>query len=177
VPVPNAVERIPVLRKTLASPATGTAIQSLKSYDLMWLLHLVGDLHQPLHAVTRVCHSQPQGDDGGNRIRLCALPCRDELHGFWDGALGDDEDPIGLIIDARLVQMPTGPNASILDPAKWAAESFALARSDVYRAPIGLGAGPFTVTGSYVQNAQRLATERVGLAAARLANVLKMDLQ
>jgi len=177
VPVPHAVERIAVLRKTLASPATGPAAQRLKSYDLMWLLHLVGDLHQPLHAITRVSQSQPRGDDGGNLVHLCALPCRDQLHGFWDGVLGDDDDPIGLLIDAMAVKVPTGSDATNLDPAKWAAESFMLAQSDVYRQPIGRGAGPFTVNVSYVQNAQRLATERVALAAARLANILKTDLQ
>lgn len=174
VPFPHVVERIPVLRKTLASP---TAPQALKSYDLVWLLHLVGDLHQPLHAVTRVSQSQPRGDDGGNGVRLCAMPCRDVLHLFWDGVLGNDTDPIGLMIDATLVKVPTGPDATNLDPAKWAAESFALARSEVYRQPIGPGAGPFTINGAYVQNAQRVATERVALAAARLANMLKADLK
>ena len=174
VPNPHAVERIPVFRKTLASP---TATQALKSYDLMWLLHVIGDLHQPLHAVTRVNHSQPQGDDGGNGVHLCPSPCNDLLHGFWDGVLGDDKDPIGLFNDAASFHVATGPNASVLDPRKWADESFMLARSEVYRAPIGNGAGPFTVTMSYVQNAQRVATERIALAAARLANILKADLQ
>ena len=174
VPIPNAVERIPVLRKTLAS---ATAAQALKSYDLMWLLHLVGDLHQPLHAVTRVTHLQPQGDDGGNGVHLCSSPCNDLLHGFWDGVLGDDKEPIGLVNDATSFQVATGPNAMDLDAAKWAAESFMLARSEVYRAPIGMGGGPFTIDTPYVQNAQRLAAERIALAAARLANILKTDLK
>jgi hypothetical protein len=174
VPNPHAVERIPVFRKTLASP---TAPQALKSYDLMWILHIVGDLHQPLHAVTRVSQSQKQGDDGGNGVRLCAQPCNDLLHGFWDGVLGDDKDPIGLVNDAKDFAVATGPNASVLDPKKWADEGMMLARSDVYRAPIGNGAGPFAVNMSYVRNAQRLGKERIALAAARLANILKADLK
>lgn len=174
VPIPNAVERIPVWRRTLASP---TATPSLKSYDLMWLLHVVGDLHQPLHAVARVSQSQRLGDDGGNQVHLCSAPCRDQLHGFWDGVLGNDEDPVGLLKDATLITVPSGSNTLNLDPAQWAAESFMLARSDVYRPPIGAGAGPFALTLAYVQNAQRVAAERVALAAARLANVLKADLR
>jgi len=174
VPVPNALERIPLWRKTLASP---TAAPALKSYDLVWLLHVVGDMHQPLHAVTRVSQSQRQGDDGGNQVHLCAPPCREVLHLFWDGVLGDDNDPIGLMLDARSVPAATGPDATNLDPAKWAAESFTLARSEIYRAPIGPGAGPFALSAAYVQNAQRVALQRVALAAARLANVLKADLR
>jgi hypothetical protein len=174
VPNPHSVERIPVFRKVLASP---TAPQALKSYDLMWILHIVGDMHQPLHDVTRVSQSQPRGDDGGNGVRVCAMPCNDRLHLFWDGVLGDDKDPVGLFNDATSFQVATGPNANVLDPKKWADEGFMLARSDVYRAPIGNGAGPFTINLAYMQNAQRLAKERIALAAARLANILKADLQ
>ena len=134
-------------------------------------------MHQPLHAITRVSQSQPQGDDGGNQVHLCAPPCRDVLHLLWDGVLGGDRDPIGLRVDAMLLRVPTGPETLNLDPARWAAESFTLAQSQVYRQPIGPGAGPFALTEGYVQNAQRVAMERVALAAARLANILKMDLR
>jgi hypothetical protein len=36
-----------------ASPASGhgSASDDVKSYDLLWLIHLVGDTHQPLHAI------------------------------------------------------------------------------------------------------------------------------
>jgi hypothetical protein len=32
----------------------------------------------------------PNGDAGGNLVFLCAKPCKDELHAYWDGLLGDD---------------------------------------------------------------------------------------
>ena len=44
--IPNAQTQIALFRKTLAS---SNASDALKSYDLVWLLHLVGDVHQPLH--------------------------------------------------------------------------------------------------------------------------------
>jgi len=50
VPRPNAQTQIEAFRAVLASNRPDT----LKSYDLSWLLHLVGDIHQPLHATTRV---------------------------------------------------------------------------------------------------------------------------
>ena len=177
VPVPNAAERIPVLRMTLAARTTTPAAQLLKSYDLVWLLHLVGDIHQPLHAVTRVSHAQRDGDRGGNLVHLCRAPCRDELHGFWDGALGNDENLSDILRSAMALPVVTGAAAMDFDSTKWAMESFSLARSHVYQPPIGLGAGPFTITAAYRQDAERIATERVALAAARLANLLKTDLR
>jgi len=42
----------------------------IKSYDLVWLEHLVGDAHQPLHATSRFSSSLPLGDRGGNLVAL-----------------------------------------------------------------------------------------------------------
>ena len=47
---PNAETQIAVFRKTLADK---TISDDIRSYDLAWLLHLVGDVHQPLHATAQ----------------------------------------------------------------------------------------------------------------------------
>src|SRR5947208_13926955 len=62
-PVPNAKERIELFR-----PVLGSNDDDLKSYDLSWLLHSAGDLHQPLHCATRVGQTQPDGDAGSSRV-------------------------------------------------------------------------------------------------------------
>src|SRR5246127_4745044 len=62
IPTPNAQERIALFRTVLASSSP----DELKSYDLVWLLHIVGDTHQPLHAATRASQLDPEGDAGGN---------------------------------------------------------------------------------------------------------------
>jgi hypothetical protein len=188
VPVPNAVERIAVLRTTLASSGTSLTARKLKSYDLVWLLHLVGDLHQPLHAATRVSHSQPDGDHGGNLVKIvqqCAT-CPDNLHAFWDRVLGPGDalstDPatrnasIASVLHTTIA-IATGAATTNLDPQTWADESLSLAKSAVYVSPIGDGAGPFTVTQAYTSSATATATARIALAAARLANILKADLK
>src|SRR6185437_15260252 len=82
---PNVQTQIALFVKTLAS---ASASNELKSYDLVWLLHLVGDVHQPLHTTSRFTHSQPQGDEGGNLVSLCEKPCRQELHAYWDNLPG-----------------------------------------------------------------------------------------
>ncbi|HKB92428.1 MAG TPA: S1/P1 nuclease [Opitutaceae bacterium] len=60
---------------------------------LAWLLHLVGDLHQPLHATSLVTTRLPDGDKGGNSLLVRALPSSSpiHLHAFWDDALGHGE--------------------------------------------------------------------------------------
>src|SRR5581483_2849313 len=60
IPTPNAKERIDLFRGVLA----GSDNDELKSYDMVWLLHIVGDVHQPLHATTRVSSAQVDGDSG-----------------------------------------------------------------------------------------------------------------
>jgi hypothetical protein len=173
---PNVIDRIGAFRATLASTGASAAKDPVKSYDLVWLLHLVGDLHQPLHASTRVSKSQPNGDHGGNFVKLCS-GCRDQLHGFWDGASGDDDTPAGIVRAALTMHVATGAPAADLNPRHWADESLALAKSEVYHSPIGAGAGPFTVNSAYRQNAQKIATARLTLAAARLAAILNTDLK
>ena len=82
---PNALTQIIVFRDTIAS---ATADDDVKSYDMVWLLHLVGDVHQPLHATARFSHDSPEGDRGGNDVLLCGDPCKKNLHSFWDQAAG-----------------------------------------------------------------------------------------
>jgi hypothetical protein len=64
---PNAATQIPLLRAALAA---ATTTDDVKSYDLVWLLHLVGDVHQPLHCVSRFDASDAKGDVGGNNVKI-----------------------------------------------------------------------------------------------------------
>ena len=71
-----------------------------------------------------------------------------------------------------------GSLAGIADAAVWIDESFQLARDSVYvNPPIGLGAGPFTITDDYRKNALEIARARVALAGARLANILSDEMK
>jgi len=137
----------------------------------------VGDIHQPLHCATRVTRAAPQGDLGGNSV-LVAGP-RKELHAFWDDALGLG-DTQNFMDAVKVGQSLPPPDASLAGDANqdnWAAESFNLARSSVYAAPVGPGLGPYTMDAAYAANTQRIAKQRVALAGARLASLLKAALQ
>jgi hypothetical protein len=173
IPSPNAQTQIAIFRSTLASNKP----DALKSYDLAWLLHIVGDVHQPLHCATRVGKNQPNGDNGGNLVKLCQPPCKDELHAFWDGLLGAGDSPTDAVKTGEKLTEPNAQMAANLKVADWIQESLQEAEGQVYVKPIGLGSGPFTITPKYQAAALVLAQERVALAGVRLANILNGELK
>ncbi|HEY1985438.1 MAG TPA: S1/P1 nuclease [Terracidiphilus sp.] len=171
--VPMITQKIGVLRAALASSEP----DPLKSYDLVWLEHLVGDVHQPLHATTRVSTANPKGDAGGN---LLLIDGKDkELHAFWDNLLGEGatKNFMTAVKVAATLPKPKATQVRDMKEDDWAAESFALARKSVYAKPIASGLGPYTLTPAYTAQAQKIARQRVSLAGARLANLLKAALQ
>ncbi|HEY0303383.1 MAG TPA: S1/P1 nuclease, partial [Longimicrobiales bacterium] len=155
-----------VLRKTLASP---TAPQALKSYDLVWLLHLVGDLHQPLHA------GRPQ-DRGGNEIYVSffgeggGAGRRMELHSLWDSGIlrrahlrwpaSADE----LIAGISTVDVSAWSNSDVVG---WTNESYRLDEEFVYSVRAG-----GDVANAYYSRALPIARRRIQQGGIRLAHLL-----
>ncbi|ATQ67840.1 MULTISPECIES: S1/P1 nuclease [Methylosinus] len=171
---PNALTQIEAFRRTLASDAS----DDVKSYDLVWLLHLVGDVHQPLHATSRFSRGLPNGDRGGNTETVClAFTCGAKLHAYWDGLLGDRGSPSDAEALAATLPSPDATAAAVDDPATWVKESERLAEQFVYAGPIGDGAGPFALTDAYQADAKRVAEQQVALAGARLSQLLDRALR
>lgn len=171
VPAPNAQERIALFRTVLASSSP----DELKSYDLVWLLHLVGDIHQPLHASTRVSQADPEGDAGGNFVKLDCAKCK--LHFFWDDLLGRRNELGSVLKKARELPKPKPSLVARTDEKEWAAEGFQAAQKFAYAPPVGAGDGPYTLTLEYKKRAGNLAKQRVALAGARLAKLLNDELK
>lgn len=177
VPTPNLETEVAVFRQTLSSKAT----LKLKSYDLAWLIHLIGDVHQPLHCSSRYTTTQPTGDAGGNLVKFCsatATTCSDNLHGFWDGLLGPTSAKPEDVAAVATTLSPVEVKPDDLDTHTWVDESFDLARTVVYaNPPVGDGAGPFQFNQAYADNAKLIAQRRVMQAGLRLANILNTDLK
>jgi hypothetical protein len=176
IPVPDARTQIDAFRVVLRSDSA----DPLKSYDLVWLLHLMGDVHQPLHASTRVSTAFPKGDTGGNDVPFCtatSTKCESELHAFWDNILGtgkiDSADKFAATIKA-----PKVARKDIANTQTWVDTSFQLAQTAVYvKPPLDAGSPPFRATTDYTTAAKTLATKQVGLAGARLALIIKDELK
>jgi hypothetical protein len=77
-----------------------------KAIHLCWLLHLVGDLHQPLHAVSFYSKEFPKGDRGGNQVGVRTPDGRPyNLHAYWDDLMG--HDPPGAYTERDNVEYQT----------------------------------------------------------------------
>lgn len=171
-PESNALSQIHRMTAQLRNPNVSA---EARSYNLVWLLHLVGDVHQPLHTTSRYTAEIPDGDRGGNGVSVCPTECGDRprsLHSFWDGLMGSGSDPRDAINRARRLTAPKSETAT-LPPDAWLQESLELAKSVAYVAPIGLGAGPYVLSDEYKQRAGAVAEAQIALAGARLAAVVE----
>ncbi|HLK69523.1 MAG TPA: S1/P1 nuclease [Bryobacteraceae bacterium] len=169
---PNAQTQIALFRSFLA---VATNDQGIRSYDLVWLIHVVGDVHQPLHAASRFDKAQPDGDEGGNDVSICitASSCSGELHGYWDDIPGTSSVVAAVKTKAAKIPAADATKAKVSDEKTWIADSAQLAQTVVYKnPPIAIGSGPYTLTAAYKTAAAQLADQQLALAGARLANLL-----
>ena len=175
-PTPNALERITLFAQTLGADS---ATDALKSYDLTWLIHLVGDLHQPLHATTRFSADATGGDHGGNLVdTTCAKSahCPSELHAVWDDILGTSTSARAAIAYAATLAVPTGAAVQASDDA-WARESLLMAQADAYAGIGAMTQGQHRLSGAYLARAKADAKQRVALAGARLSWLIQQHLR
>lgn len=130
---------------------------------LKWVLHLVGDLHQPLHAGFKA-------DKGGNQYQVRAFGRGTNLHSLWDGAMIRNR-PGGL--DAlRNYTATTGAAApEPAQPADWAVESCKIVVTP------GLYPNGHSIDQRYVDRWDSVLVARLRSAAQRLAATLNDTLR
>ncbi|CAN5407736.1 S1/P1 nuclease [soil metagenome] len=185
---PNAVTQIVRFTEVLQNRSRPEAE---RAEALRFIIHFVGDIHQPLHATSRETAALPKGDRGGNDFKIVPPPWMGEhgptnLHSLWDGGVGffdrinrplDTEGRSAIRMLARSLEagFPSerlGRQAGQRNPDRWAQESFDIARRFVYTAPEN-----GTPSGRYFREGQRIVAERVALAGYRLADLLNRALQ
>lgn len=182
LPTPNIVTALEENVAILKNPASD---QNAQAQALRFVIHFVGDIHQPLHCATRVDSAHPTGDQGGNGVLLKIGDRTVKLHSYWDGGInafpkggpGPTFAPPALstigpaAARARLGNPATDPALKLDDPTNfdlWAQESFALAKSTTYK---GMHSG-VTPTAAYNAKALKVARKRVAWAGYRLAALL-----
>lgn len=191
IPTPNAKDSIALFRGVIASSAPGDS-DDKKAYDLSWLLHLVGDVHQPLHTCARLSAAHTDGDDGGLKVKLQCAGCASNLHFFWDDVLGTttkltappDEKGLpdaasiqAIVAFAKKVRKANATQAAKSSEADWIQESFDAAQQKVYPGLVAGTNSSFSLTASYQKSAKTMAKKRVALAGARLANLINSELK
>jgi hypothetical protein len=132
---------------------------------LKYLVHFIGDVHQPLHA-------SDNHDRGGNEVPVFFMGRQSNLHAIWDTgiiepAVKGDERGYAMqlrrnITQAELSQWSQG------DPISWANESHDVATSAVYGELKHAGVLP----DSYEAQALPIVNEQLERAGVRLAKVL-----
>ena len=157
-----------------------------RAQALRFVIHFVGDIHQPLHCSARVDKKNPGGDQGGN-LFFILTPSRVKLHSFWDGGLNsfpkgggppDFEPPPQNLIDSAvpsIVRQHPSTNSFIhLDnPTNfqgWADESSYLAQKYAYDNRHLVPES--TVSAGYKERGIWLARRRVAWGGYRLAALL-----
>jgi hypothetical protein len=171
----NAVERLGTLERELADASRSDADRAIA---LAWIIHLVGDIHQPLHASARITAARPNGDAGGNGFRLGE---RASLHGYWDNIISDvNPNTTGVPADVYIGRLaseiesrqPRRTFVSRLEPGQydaWGRESFATTKRDLYAHGLVEGQEP---PESYRRRAYAIAEPAAALAGYRLAELL-----
>ena len=139
---------------------------------LVFLLHFVGDLHQPLHAGEK-------HDKGGNDVAASYggyAPGRFNLHSIWDGPLAERAITSGPDM-VRRYPVAERRRVAAGSVADWSRESWQVARDSVYASiePGGDACAPTpakaTLDAAMIDRlvpVARLEVERGGLRLAKL---------
>lgn len=187
------LDRIAEMQNRLATNAKGFTLATppspprpMTSQEMAFLIHFVGDVHQPLHAAT-------DGDRGGNCVNLIhPLVHSDgtkttELHAVWDvdeviamaNALGSESSIVATLFQ----RFKNGATVAQLMPTDWAHESNDLAKKDIYQklnlpnhtAPAGqcaTGIAKTDVSTAYVTGNVADVETQMLRAGIRLSNVI-----
>lgn len=152
-----------------------------KVFALRFLIHIIGDLHQPMHNISRVTSKFPRGDLGGNFFRL-----NDEkysnLHSLWDSGLkllpefkrplSDDKSSwLSIYSEELMASYPLSSFSKDIMTAsykQWQADNIDLVKAYVYT-----NIEPNTRPNEdYLTNNQEIVKKQLVLAGYRLANAL-----
>jgi hypothetical protein len=163
------VAKIADLRKTLEDPA---AAARERREALLFLVHLIGDLHQPLHA-------SDHHDRGGNLVRVQFFKRRSNLHSVWDsGLLGrmESEDQLFPALSRDSARHRKKWDKGTVED--WAEQSHKAAQKVVYgKLPQAAGDSPLALGADYERLADPLVRRQIEKAGARLAAVLNASLR
>jgi hypothetical protein len=173
----NVIEQISIWQGVLADKQ---APGFKRKTALRFVVHFLGDIHQPLHCATR-------GDGGGNAVPVLYLGTFDHhvhLHQVWDDNLVDAarQGTEPLIYAFQLHQKITDDQKkaweTVTVPKDWAKESHQLAKDYAYPPVLEQGwngnpnGPPVRLDMDYVKKATPVVEQQLMKAGVRLAKIL-----
>lgn len=142
----------------------------VRAEALRFLIHFIGDLHQPLHCADN-------HDRGGNMVKVIFGGQQTNLHAVWDTAvveaLGSSEERIAASL-ANQVAQSDRINWGRGTEVNWANETWVVAKRFVYGSFPGVGAtdAPIVLPPSYATTQRTVVSIQLERAGVRLATVL-----
>jgi hypothetical protein len=150
-----------------------------KAVAFCWILHLTGDMHQPLHNVALFSRAWfPQGDRGGNSIAVKHEHAVTNLHAIWDG-LPNRFDRLSP--DANTKAMLSTDIANNQSIKSWSHQLYEMALKYVYTEEVkqkilrqvSYGQNPaITLSPEYIAAASQIARPQVTTAGHRIAALI-----
>jgi len=153
-----------------------------KAIAIVWIEHLIGDIHQPLHTSARVTDREPKGDQGANLFLLTPEGTPREkqmnLHWYWDSIVGQnmplkgdecDREYISKVGRKIMKKYPANSLSAAMrlgEYDEWRKESFALNPTDVFSPDLVRFQMP---SEKYKKHAFQVAERQLALAGYRLA--------
>jgi hypothetical protein len=178
-PTNNILFGVAQCEKTLSD---AKADPVLRAVYLSWLIHLIGDMHQPLHCESFFDAEFPNGDRGGNDFYVKPEQQGVRLHGIWDGLLGTIENPAAqwrysLKIEAEYPRAVLPELQRHTNPKSWSLESRRLAIKYGYlngHLPASTNVeAALPLPEGYLKDAQAVAERRGAMAGYRLADEIQ----
>ena len=172
-------------RRNLASARDPRADDAARAVALCWVMHIVGDMHQPLHAALWISWRFPVSDAGGNWawVRVSEDAAPERLHWFWDSA-GRPGALSRASPEAFVAQLerehpfeaePPVPNPEAAFDS-WVLHSRDLAREVVYRRgalrPATARETAPVLRRDYIEQARAVGAEQIALAGNRIGALL-----
>jgi hypothetical protein len=159
-------KQLGVLSRTLGSH---NASDSERRYALPWLIHTVGDAHQPLHTTIRR-DTEGEWDKLGTGLKVInpfnPRKSTSTLHAFWDDLPGPPWLRGERLDTASQALIAIHPRPLRQAPSdKWIDESWQIARQSGY--PAGS-----EISETFFNNNREIANRRIAEAGYRLADLL-----
>lgn len=159
-----------------------------RAVALCWIFHIVGDIHQPLHAAALYSRQFPDGDHGGALAFVLDPKTRQpiNLHWFWDDRVSQTDEPDEAFARAHELEREYPRAGFAAELAKdralppnivaWADESYAAAKAIAYgpHRPRATSAADAKLPDeTYMKESTAVAERRLTLAGYRLTDLLR----